>query len=226
MLGKECKLQDVLKGWKEYSKRLEGMEIVPQLIDSLSFPLTIAYAIYLAGYGDKEEINIVLMGATEKAEYRIFAGSNYYEEILVLLPSIHKLNIYFVGPEIPVAVHLQSIKKTDKLKAWFYQGKIMEFFKEMGIGLNQTNTLFIGLNTGLGIKHAALIMSWVKDLKFLLKKKYSIVFTSANDYEDLAGETFIMNNILEANYIIQPEKNPFCGMTRYYLPGKDKTVSI
>jgi len=214
----------VIGGWDNYRVRLEGMKITPPLIDALSFPLTVAYGIHLAKFDECKELNVIIMGATEKAEQRIFIESDYYQEILVLLPNIERLNAYLVGPEISIGMHLQTVKKTDKFKGYFYKGKLMEFFKEMGIGLNPKNTLLIGLNTGLGMKHAGLIMSWLKDLKFFIKKKYTMIFTSSNDYEDLAGETHIMTNILQANYVIQVAKNPFCGMTRYHLPGKEETV--
>jgi len=227
--GPICTNFTLTKSWAEYSAtRLKGMKIEPQIIDALSFPITIAYALNLSKIipekGELSELNIVLMGATEKAEQRIFMNSDYFNEIPGFLPNVKKFMFHFVGPEITISQHLKTVSKSEKIKATFYKGKIMEFLKEMGIGLKPTNTIFIGLNTGLGIKYAPLILSWTQDLKFIFKRGFYLVLTSANDYEDLKGETFVMNEIFGAKYIMDPLKNPFMGMTRYQGIGKDSNV--
>ncbi len=96
----------------------------------------------------------------------------------------------------------------------------------MGIGLKPANTVFVGLNTGLGSKHVPLMLSWAQDLKFLLKRNYLVILTAANDYSDLAGETYVMKEVLQARYILDPTQNPFSGMSRYHLAGKQDTVLI
>jgi len=52
-------------------------------------------------------------------------------------------------------------------------------------------TVFIGFNPGFGCGYGALLESWSKDLILLFNLGFRVIFTQANDYSDLKGETRI-----------------------------------
>ena len=68
-------------------------------MDGLSFSMTLVYLIILQRLFLKEKIVIIIMGATGKAEERIFAKTNYYEELTNFFPKT-TFKVYFVGPEL------------------------------------------------------------------------------------------------------------------------------
>jgi hypothetical protein len=77
-------------------------------MDGLSFSMTLVYVILSIRYFIKEKINIVIMGATGKGKYaflivlaeeRIFATTNYYEELTNFFPSI-TFKVHLVGLEL------------------------------------------------------------------------------------------------------------------------------
>jgi hypothetical protein len=57
--------------------------------------------------------------------------------------------------------------------------------------LPEENTLLVGFNPGFGSGYAKLLKSWAHDLVMLLGLNYRLVFTQANDYSDLKGETLV-----------------------------------
>lgn len=67
-------------------------------------------------------------------------------------------------------------------------------------------TLFIGYNPGFGVGYVALTRSWCKDLIMLFNLGYKIVFTCANDYSDLRGETLLFEKAFQGRvkYILEP----------------------
>jgi len=78
-------------------------------MDGLSFSMTLVYVILNLRYFLKEELNIIVMGATGKgkllnfkntiAEERIFATTNYYEELTNFYPNT-SFNFHLVGLEL------------------------------------------------------------------------------------------------------------------------------
>ena len=66
------------------------------------------------------------------AEERLFATTNYYEELTNFYPSI-KFKLYFVGLELSTQRHLKSHKINDNLEGFFYRGSVAEFIIDQGM---------------------------------------------------------------------------------------------
>jgi len=75
------------------------------------------------------------------------------------------------------------------------------------------NTLVVGFNTGMGSGLYPLMSSWLPDLLALLRHGFVAVFSCANDYSDLTGELMVFHELLGANVILPPRRNPFKAAT-------------
>eukprot|EP01065_Artemidia_motanka_P052575 TRINITY_DN9535_c0_g1_i1.p1 TRINITY_DN9535_c0_g1~~TRINITY_DN9535_c0_g1_i1.p1 ORF type:complete len:465 (+),score=113.26 TRINITY_DN9535_c0_g1_i1:67-1395(+) len=110
----------VLHSWEVYLKmrHAEGEDaitVMPQQLDALSFPLTIAACLrrlermwhssltfWAGAAGDRRTVHCVLAGASAKTEQRILDKSSYWEELAWLYPHTD-WHLHFVGPEIQQA---------------------------------------------------------------------------------------------------------------------------
>ena len=84
----------------------------------------------------------------------------------------------------------------------FYKGTVSEFLlnkfsnlQAIKDRLSLESTVFIGFNPGFGCGYDALLESWSKDLVMLFNLGYRVVFTQANDYSDLRGETRVFQTV-------------------------------
>jgi hypothetical protein len=68
-----------------------------------------------------------------------------------------------------------------------------------------------------------LLYSWALDILFLLNLNYPIVFTQANDYSDLRGETRVFEKLFGGHiqYFMSPSENPFRAMSHYVDDNKN-----
>ena len=84
------------------------------------------------------------------------------------------------------------------------------------------STLFIGFNPGFGCGYELLLKSWCKDLCMLFNLGYKVVFTVANDYSDLRGETLVFKKVFKdrVKYFQEPMANPFRAVTHYTAEGR------
>ena len=105
-----------LTKWGDFiNNRLTSKTFEPYIIDALSYPVSIIYAInsvvQLNEYITKdileqqEEINVLILGASNKTECRIAMESNYFDEIYYFFIQMTnnkniKINLYFVGEEV------------------------------------------------------------------------------------------------------------------------------
>ena len=105
-----------LAKWGDFiNNRLTSKTFEPYIIDALSYPVSIIYAInsviQLNEYITKDileqqdEINVLILGASNKTECRIAMESNYFDEIYYFFLQITnnkniKINLYFVGEEV------------------------------------------------------------------------------------------------------------------------------
>ena len=64
-----------------------------------------------------------------------------------------------------------------------------------------------------------LLRSWLPDLQFLTATSLPLLFTCANDYADLTGETAILGQLLGARFIVRPQENPFSYASTMVPPG-------
>jgi hypothetical protein len=235
---------DITKGWMPYflsrcdtnegcATLIKSVQSDLSQIDCLSSPLTIAHVITsIKGISNTilnksihyDEINLIVIGCSSKAEERILRETNCWHELLSFFPNTNVVNLWLCGPEISETKenlktnNLHSKINNNKLKRSMkynlYKGTAMEFFRSYSCYLNSTS-IIIGLNCGFGNfenpmpKKYDLLMSWLPDLYFLTGLKIPIIFTCANDYADLLGEVSIMIKILGANFISLPMENQF-----------------
>lgn len=213
-----------LDKWGEYLENRIDFEIEPYIVDALSYPLSVIYAIETYQKNNinlniiKEKvINIILIGTAQKTEGRIALESNYFDEIYYYLASknsnLKELNLYFVGEEIKSNSQYTS-KLNSNIKYFFYGRNTGEFLKEKAFDLSKQTTLFFGFNCGFGAGYIKLSLSWVRDLIKLFRFGYVCIFSYTNDYEDKKGEVAIIKRIggIVNCYI---EDNPFKAMTTY-----------
>ena len=116
------------------------------------------------------------------------------------------------------------MKKNDRLSAFFYRATVGDFLldnyesdEDIKQKLPMENTLFIGFNPGFGCGYEALLRSWCRDLIMLFNLGYKVVFTCANDYSDLRGETLVFEKVFQdrVNYFMPGQENPFRAVTHY-----------
>ena len=211
----------------------EELNIIhPSTIDGLSYPYSIIQIIKNfinegkisiedifknLDYNTKGNFNIILLGASKRAEERIALESNYFDEIYYVFLSLianyyistkvdkninsitkevikkifckFKLNIIFTGEEIETNT---GFKTSENFNLSFFPMKTEEFLKSYMLVFDKENTLLVGMNCGFGAGYSKLTLSWVKDLNLILKLKYITGFTFTNDYEDFKGEKLIM----------------------------------
>ena len=219
-----------LSKWGDFiNNRLTTNTFEPYIIDALSYPISIIYAInsvvQLNEYINKEVltqqdiINIVILGASNKAECRIAMESNYFDEIYYFLAQFTenseiKVNLYFVGEEVKTEIESYKSKSNNNLIYYFYGLNTGDFLKEYLMNFNKNNTIIIGMNCGFGAGYMKLTKSWFHDLIKLIKLKYITIFTYTNDFEDRPGEQAIIK-MLGGNIIYENKDNPFKSMTTY-----------
>ena len=203
------------------------------IIDGLSFPCSAIFALEKLGLKAhcKGELDIVILGATYKAEVRILEETDYWSEIGRHLNL--KLRLWFVGPELRGPKGVSSKKKTSKKKQkgnyHFFQGTACAFFKshpELLSDDNQNQLVLIGFNPGFGSGCKDLLESWLTDLKFIADNELTCIFTQANDFSDLRGEVTILRRLLNVRFLLKPQKNPFhMAMTACEDPSKPESSS-
>ena len=93
--------------------------------------MTIVRLIALVRMYKHKKLNVVIMGGSAKVEERLFLKTNYYEELTNFYPEMN-LTLYFVGPEQSQQNHGKTIKKNDRLSAFFFRGKTSEYLDTIG----------------------------------------------------------------------------------------------
>lgn len=198
-----------LQNWQIFLQQRGGRHLVEtatkdlSLIDCLSFPLSAAYSIIeLEQLADYNISNVVVVGATYKAEIRILQETSYWDEVCHAVG--RQVNLYFVGPEAQ-----KDSAVVEKPKFEVYPGSTTHFLlrrKELLIG---NRTMVIGFNPGFGSGSKELLESWCSDLKFLAAAQLPCFFTCANDYSDLRGEILVLQKLVGCQFIMKPKRNPF-----------------
>jgi hypothetical protein len=138
--------------------------------------MTLVYLILNLRYFLKEELTIVVMGATGKAEERIFCTTNYFAELTNFYPTA-RFTLYFAGLELSKERNGQTHRVNERLTGHFHRGSVQDFL-DKGLDLPLESTIFIGYNPGFGSGYDLLLYSWAVDLATLLNKGgYPVVFT-------------------------------------------------
>ena len=219
-----------LSKWGDFiNNRLTSNTFEPYIIDALSYPISIIYAInsviklneyiHLETLEQQETINILILGASNKTECRIAMESNYFDEIFYFFTEITKnsdikVNLYFVGEEVKTETESYKSKTNQNLVYYFCNLNTGDFLKEYVMNLNKNNTFIMGMNCGFGAGYLKLTKSWFPDLIKLIKLKFITIFTYTNDFEDKPGEKAIIK-MLGGNIVYENKDNPFKSMTTY-----------
>lgn len=207
-----------LNGWHSYLEcRLPPdptgtIRVQPPMLDGLSYPLTLAHALRVLRLQPPRPgpFVVLVIGASSKAEERLLRDSNYWEELLHFVPST-KVELVFVGPEIEAIYHGERVER-GRLTARCFRGTLGQLLHAEPHHSAET-TVAVGFNTGMGSGLYPLMNSWLPDLLALLRHQFVAIFSCANDYSDLNGELMVFRELLRANVIVPPQKNPFKAAT-------------
>mmetsp|Transcript_15551 Transcript_15551/g.25454 ORF Transcript_15551/g.25454 Transcript_15551/m.25454 type:complete len:369 (+) Transcript_15551:119-1225(+) len=212
------------KGWAEFlASRLGDPRAIPlcqrdmSLIDGLSFPITLLHILEKLAMGPTQlekarisTLNIVIMGASYKAEVRIFEETDYWSEVQRQFGSFTHVQLWFVGPEL----EQKAPQRKHKNSACMHCGTAREFLQLRpdlinGSGKNGSQTVLVGYNPGFGSGCETLLKSWLGDLAFICQSGLPCIFTQANDYSDLRGEFTVLRSLVGAKFLLTPCKNKF-----------------
>jgi hypothetical protein len=94
--------------------------------------MTLVYLILNLRFFLKEQITIVIMGATGKAEERLFACTNYFEELTNFYPNT-TFSLHFVGLELSTERNGKSHDVNPRLKGSFFRGSVADFLASFGL---------------------------------------------------------------------------------------------
>lgn len=151
--------------------------------------------------------------------------SHYWGEVSHFLPPRadgQPLHLVFVGPEIDSALHGQEVEIGTGVIANRFRGTLGELLAS-DPAINSANTLLVGFNTGMGSGLWPLMRSWLPDLLAILRGGFVALFTCANDYSDLRGETLVWE-LLHARSLVAPQRNPFKAATIVHEPKADASA--
>eukprot|EP00192_Tetraselmis_astigmatica_P012970 CAMPEP_0117654876 /NCGR_PEP_ID=MMETSP0804-20121206/3981_1 /TAXON_ID=1074897 /ORGANISM="Tetraselmis astigmatica, Strain CCMP880" /LENGTH=407 /DNA_ID=CAMNT_0005461193 /DNA_START=21 /DNA_END=1244 /DNA_ORIENTATION=- len=224
-----------LTGWQDYfgerldkqSQNDEGKVVLePPLIDGLSFPLSFLWVLKQLLLTKSIEPDSILcrkhivigaVGASERAEERILADTNYWAEIGHTFPG-STIELWLVGPEVSAAKHDKSEKVADNMIVHCLRGTTGKFLDVC----EGKQPIIVGFNTGFGSGDEALKISWTVDLKRILQLGLLAIFTCANDHSDLKFERQLLEQSLKAAYVLYPRRSPFSAVTTTHAPGRQK----
>ncbi|ETW08234.1 hypothetical protein H310_00874 [Aphanomyces invadans] len=226
------------RGWQGYLSQCHGTHNIvpmaaqdPSFLDALSFPMTFVYAakaLHLMDTGGGQDRHVVVIGATVKAEQRIFDLTKYWNEITAFFPEL-RMTLWFVGPEVvPHRGFHASSSTTTFLEVRFVQATAGSFLATHSSTLTPHNAVMVGYNTGFGnfieSNRFDLLWSWLPDLMAIADSNIPTVFTCANDYADLNGEFAIQSRLVGANFVLLPKENPFSAASHLHEENKKDTA--
>ena len=221
---------DVTRGWKSYLQTRDASGTLVRLaqresslLDCLSFPVTIAFwlqRLQLPRSG--RAIHIVVWGATSKAETRILLETKCFHELGHLFPSL-SLTLWLTGPEV-VETHTilpESSSPQNKFPLPANMTVHMVHTDPPCVGAllaahpewTAANSLHVVYNGGFGsffhTGDARLCWSWLPDLCALADSGIATLFTCANDFNDVQGESRVQVALVAATFVTAPMPNPF-----------------
>jgi len=219
--GSSLELPSILSdgGWEHYLTARGGEAMVasaragPALLDGLSFPLSLAWVLSTgrAAKWRKEfcsaDLHIIVLGATAKAEVRLFLETQYWLELERLLAGRCCPRLWFVGPEV------DSVSSSHNSYIHRLSPPCAKRFFEARPALTPENSVCAVFNGGFGNFVASgqdsLLWSWLPDLWFLSERGFLCAFFCANDYADLRGEVAVHRTLLGSRFVMAPRRNPF-----------------
>lgn len=203
----------------------------PSCLDALSFPVTLAHTAQQLGLWHQSDIekHVLVIGASCKAEQRVWRITDYWHELLHFFPRT-EITLWFIGPEALVdGQEKLSAKQNSRLRARHFRGTFGNFQDaHASHECTPENTIIVGFNTGFGnfvdSNHFALLFSWLPDLYRIADSRIPAIFTCANDYADMNGEFAVQSRIIGADMLLLPQQNPFSCASHLHEEGQRDTA--
>ncbi|KAG7391533.1 hypothetical protein PHYPSEUDO_004603 [Phytophthora pseudosyringae] len=222
---------DLSAGWKEFlasrSCPSDHVDLVatatndPSMLDALSFPVTLLHAMQLLGLCTGPELRVLVVGASQKAEQRVWRITNYWNEIPAFYAKA-KVTIVFIGPEVDER-DADRVKDNlpENLTALHFKGTFGDFQdSQLFSDCAPETSVIVGYNTGFGnfvdSQRHELLFSWLPDLYRIAASRIPAIFTCANDYADMNGEFAVQSRVIGANMLLLPRQNPFSAASHFH----------
>ncbi|KLO19473.1 hypothetical protein SCHPADRAFT_864940, partial [Schizopora paradoxa] len=193
---------------------------------ALSIPLTILYGIGLfdelaKGDGtlplhERTELEVAILGA---ASYEFVAGGMGFEELLHSLPSVRKLTVRLVGPELQrIAAYdadgmpmdmdtCPSCAEQNITRVHIHHGDTFhDYIESVGPAARRMPDIAVAFNSGMHENDFSK-KSWARTIKMLVKKSVPTIATSYQSKEAEADFAFLQE--LGCRIVISPHVNPW-----------------
>ncbi|GMF11358.1 unnamed protein product [Phytophthora lilii] len=230
---------DLAGGWKELlasrSSPSDHADLVatanydPAMLDALSFPVTLLHAAQLLGLGNGPELRVLVLGASQKAEQRVWRITNYWNDVAAF-HSKARVSLFFIGPEVDER-DAERVKEDlpGNLSVHHFRGTFGDFQdSQLFTDCTPETSIIIGYNTGFGnfvdSHRHELLFSWLPDLFRIADSRIPAIFTCANDYADMNGEFAVQSRIVGAKMLLLPKQNPFSAASHFHEEGQRDTA--
>ncbi|KAJ3089036.1 hypothetical protein HK102_007355 [Quaeritorhiza haematococci] len=167
--------------WRKFPKFIKEMTLV--VTTTLSQILTITAAVhhfYPTTWNTLTDLTVHLVGADQFE----FSVGPVHEELLHFFPSLRKIEMIFVGPDIETLIGADARGKLNDLGAcpkceplgrqrhWIFYG--MEYHEYMALPEAKKATIAVAFNSGI---HEDAEDTWTPTLQYLVENKIPTVFT-------------------------------------------------
>ncbi|KAI9989190.1 hypothetical protein PInf_019329 [Phytophthora infestans] len=225
-------------GWKQFltsrSSSSAHVDLVAtatydaSMLDALSFPITLLHVTQLLQLCTGPELRVLVIGASQKAEQRIWRITNYWNEVAAFYADA-KVTIFFIGPEVDDRDETVKEDQPENLTVHHFKGTFGDFQdSQLFSDCTPETSIIIGYNTGFGnfvdSQRHELLFSWLPDLRRIAESKIPAIFTCANDYADMNGEFAVQSRIIGANMLLLPKQNPFSAASHFHEEEKRDTA--
>ncbi|KAG6611362.1 MYND finger family protein [Phytophthora cinnamomi] len=230
---------DLSGGWKEYlasrSCPSDHVDLVvtatydPSMLDALSFPVTLLYAAQLLQLCAGPELRVLVVGASQKAEQRVWRITNYWNELAAFF-SKASVTLFFIGPEVDERdADRRKDDLPENLAVRHFRGTFGDFQASQAFSdCTPETSVIVGYNTGFGnfvdSHRHELLFSWLPDLFRIAESRIPAIFTCANDYADMNGEFAVQSRIVGAEMLLLPKQNPFSAASHFHEEGQRDTA--
>lgn len=230
---------DFSGGWKEFlasrSCPSDHVDLVatatfdPSMLDALSFPVTLLYVAQLLQLCSGPELRVLVVGASQKAEQRVWRITNYWCEVAAFFAKA-SVTLFFIGPEVDeqdAARRKEDLP--ENLTVRHFRGTFGDFQDSQAFSdCTPGSSIIVGYNTGFGnfvdSNRHELLFSWLPDLYRIADSGIPAIFTCANDYADMNGEFAVQSRIIGAKMLLLPKQNPFSAASHLHEEGQRDTA--
>lgn len=227
----------LVKGWEAYLAARSDAKVNlvavasqdPSCLDALSFPITLVHVVQLLSLwktADSEK-HILVIGASSKAEQRIWRITDYWHELVHFFPATN-VRLWFIGPEVQED-NQEKPNLPSNLCVRHFRGTFGAFQdSHASHDCTPENAVIVGFNTGFGnfvdSQYYGLLFSWLPDLYKIADSNIPAIFTCANDYADMNGEFAIQSRVIGAKMLLLPQQNPFSCASHLHKEGQRETA--